>query len=46
VAAWYLALTALALACTYIGRGLCRGHGALIICAYLAFVGVVLATAY
>ena len=45
VAAWYLAMTALALACAYIGRGLRRAHGALIICAYVAFVGVVLATA-
>ena len=46
MAAWYLGLTAFALACAYIGRGLRRGHGVLIICAYLAFAGVVLATAY
>ena len=46
VAAWYLGLTAFALACAYIGLGLRRGHGVLIICGYLAFVGVVLATAY
>ena len=46
VAAWYLGMTAFALACAYIGRGLRRGHGALIICTYLAFVGIVLATAY
>ena len=37
-------MTAFALACAYIGRGLRRAHGALIICTYLAFVGVVLAT--
>jgi cation:H+ antiporter len=45
VAVWYLALTAFALALAYTGRGLRRGHGALIICAYLAFVAVVLASA-
>jgi cation:H+ antiporter len=45
-AAWYLGLTALALACAYGGRGLRRAHGALIICAYLAFAGVVVTTAY
>ena len=32
--------------CAYVGRGLRRWHGALIICAYLAFVGMVLASAY
>ena len=46
MAAWYLGLTAFALACAYVGRGLRRGHGVLIICAYLAFAGVVLSTAY
>ena len=46
MAAWYLGLTAFALASAYIARGLRRGHGVLIICAYLAFGGVVLATAY
>ena len=46
VAAWYLGLTAFALASAYIARGLRRGHGVLIICAYLAFGGVLLATAY
>ena len=46
MAAWYLGLTAFALACAYIARGLRRGHGVLIICAYLAFCGVLLATAY
>ena len=46
IAAWYLGLTAFALAAAYISRGLRRGHGALIISAYVAFAGVVLATAY
>ena len=46
VAAWYGGLTAFALAAAYVSRGLRRGHGALIICAYVAFAGVVLATAY
>ena len=46
VAVWYFALTALVLVLAYIGRGLRREHGALIICAYLAFGGVLLASAY
>jgi cation:H+ antiporter len=46
VAAWYLGLTAFALASAYLSRGLRRPHGVLIICAYLVFVGVVIATAY
>ena len=46
VAAWYLGLTAFALALAYLSRGLRRGHGVLIISSYLAFAGVVLATAY
>jgi cation:H+ antiporter len=46
VAVWYFALTALALTLAYLGRGLRREHGALIICAYLAFGGVLLAAAY
>ena len=46
VAGWYFGLTAFALGCAYVGRGLRRLHGALIICGYLAFGGVVLATAY
>jgi Ca2+/Na+ antiporter len=45
VAAWYLGLTAFALAGAYASRGLWRGHGVLIICAYLVFAGVVIATA-
>jgi Ca2+/Na+ antiporter len=45
-AAWYVALTAFALAGAYVARGLRRAHGALILCAYLAFVGVVLSGAY
>jgi cation:H+ antiporter len=44
VAAWYLGLTAVTLACAYAGRGLRRTHGALIICGYLAFVAAVLIT--
>jgi cation:H+ antiporter len=46
VALWYLGLTVLALVSAYTGRGLLRGHGILIVCAYLAFAGVVLSTAY
>jgi cation:H+ antiporter len=42
VAAWYLGLTAVTLACAYAGRGLRRSHGALIISGYLAFVAAVL----
>lgn len=42
VAAWYLGLTAVTLGCAYIGRGLRRGHGALIIGGYLAFVAAVI----
>lgn len=45
IAAWYLALTAFALACAYTGHGLRRWHGALIILAYLAFTATVLVTA-
>jgi cation:H+ antiporter len=45
VAAWYLGLTALTLAAAFTGRGLNRGRGLVIVCAYLAFVGAVLATA-
>ncbi len=44
VAAWYLGLTALTLACAYMSRGLRRVHGTVIICVYLAFVAVLLAT--
>ncbi len=46
VAAWYLALTALALALAYLNPGLGRAHGTLIICAYLSFAGLIVATAY
>jgi cation:H+ antiporter len=45
-AAWYAGLTAFALAAAYIARGLRRIHGALILCAYLAFVGLLLSGAY
>jgi cation:H+ antiporter len=43
IAAWYLGLTAVTLACALAGHGLRRAHGALIIALYLAFVVVVLA---
>ncbi len=46
VAASYLAMTILALVSTYINRGLRRGAGWLIIGAYAAFTGVLLAIAY
>ena len=46
VAVWYFGLTAFALGCAYVGRGLRRWHGALIIGAYLAFAGMVLSSAY
>jgi Ca2+/Na+ antiporter len=45
VAAWYLGLTALALAAAFSGRGLNRERGLVIVCGYLVFVGVVSATA-
>jgi hypothetical protein len=45
IAAWYLGLTALALFSAYRAGGLQRAHGVLIILAYLAFVGVLLASA-
>ena len=45
VAVWYLGLTTFALAGAYISSGLGRGYGALIICAYLVFAGLVLASA-
>jgi cation:H+ antiporter len=46
VAVWYLGLTAFVLAGAYIRSGLGRGYGALIICAYLAFAGVVVASTH
>jgi cation:H+ antiporter len=46
VAACYLALTTFALASAYAGRGLRRPVGLMIVAAYLAFVGVLVATAY
>lgn len=45
VAAWYFGLTVLALAGAYLGRGLRRGYGVLVICAYFAFCVVLVATA-
>jgi cation:H+ antiporter len=45
-AVWYLGLTGFVLASAYLGRGLRRVDGALILCAYVAFAGVVLSTAY
>jgi cation:H+ antiporter len=44
VAVWYVALTAIALAFAYSGRGLRRSHGALIVTAYVAFVAALIAT--
>jgi cation:H+ antiporter len=44
VAAWYLGLTAVTLACAYAGRGLSRARGVLIISGYAAFVAAVLIT--
>ena len=46
VAASYVSMTVLALACAYTQRGLRRGAGAVIIAAYLLFAGVLLASAY
>ncbi len=43
VAASYLGLTVLALGLAYLDRGLRRAHGALVIGAYIAFIGVLLA---
>ena len=45
VAAWYLGLTVLALAGAYLGRGLQRGYGVLLIGAYVAFCVSLVATA-
>jgi Ca2+/Na+ antiporter len=42
VAAWYLGLTAVTLACAYSGRGLRRAQGTLISCGYVAFIAAVL----
>jgi cation:H+ antiporter len=42
IAAWYLGLTAVALACAFAGHGLRRAHGTLIIVLYLAFTAVLL----
>jgi cation:H+ antiporter len=44
VAGWYLGLTVLTLGLAYIGRGLSRSSGWLIMAAYVAFVVVLLAT--
>jgi cation:H+ antiporter len=46
VVLWYLGLTVLALGCAYASSGLFRGEGVLIICAYLAFAGLILTSAY
>jgi cation:H+ antiporter len=44
VASWYLGLTVLTLLLAYVGRGLGRTSGSVIIAAYLAFVVALLAT--
>jgi cation:H+ antiporter len=46
VAACYLAMTVLVILTSYLNRGLRRSAGVLIIAAYLAFVGVLVAWAY
>ncbi len=46
IAACYVALTAFALVSAYLGRGLRRPVGVMILAAYLAFVGVLVAIAY
>jgi cation:H+ antiporter len=46
VAACYVAMTALALVFAYLGRGLRRSAGIVILLAYLAFAGVLLAISY
>jgi cation:H+ antiporter len=46
VAAAYLAMTVLALACAYVNRGLRRGAGWAIITAYLLFAGILIAIAH
>jgi cation:H+ antiporter len=46
VVLWYFGLTVLALGCAYASSGLLRGEGVLIICAYLAFAGLILTSAY
>ncbi|HMD45199.1 MAG TPA: hypothetical protein VKG43_03510 [Acidimicrobiales bacterium] len=44
VAAWYLGLTVVALILAYVGRGLGRAAGSIIIAGYLAFVAALLGT--
>lgn len=44
-AAWYLGLTAFALACAYSAAGLRRAHGIVIIASYAAFVALVVVIA-
>jgi cation:H+ antiporter len=44
VAVWYLGFTAVALAGAYVARGLGRRYGVLIICLYLVFAALVVAT--
>jgi cation:H+ antiporter len=46
VTACYLAMTALALTLAYVGRGLHRSGGLVILAAYLTFAGVLLAISY
>jgi cation:H+ antiporter len=45
VAAWYVGLTAFVLASAYAGRGVRRAGGVVIVCAYLAFAGVLVVSA-
>ena len=46
IAASYMAMTVLALTCVYLIRGLSRSAGVVIVGAYLAFAGVLIAIAY
>jgi cation:H+ antiporter len=43
VASWYAGLTGVSLILAYRGRGFGRASGAVVVCGYLAFVGVLLA---
>lgn len=44
VASWYFGLTVLTLILAYVGRGLGRTSGSVIVAAYVAFVVALLAT--
>src|SRR5262249_39261975 len=46
VALWYVGFTAIALGGAYVSRGLTRGLGAVVVCIYLVFAALVVATGY